>query len=301
VRLGSGNISWPGRAHLKALTPHDRNTMSCRYQCKQAARTYVTCTSFLHRVTQATESWVCAGSLSGQQLSSDQRAMSVNTVDETNVADLYLDFARPHKCLSRNEDRDAERMCEAATSFLLDKAKALVRKLADSPILISYGSDATPMKCKAYFNVGLATQTNFRRVGSRLTEFLVQNCFIKGITPTGQEVAYLVKDPLPLRAGKGALPLFSAMCRFFPLARTLGHTSVVVTHYVFDRALQAPLLKLAEKRHGLYYQRQGGPAPRTGAIALLELQYWVVSTGCAAHDCHNAAMWGAMGHLEGQG
>jgi hypothetical protein len=52
------------------------------------------------------------------------------------------------------------------------------------------------------------------------------------------------------------------------------------------------MAKKMEQRHGLYYQTVGGPSPREGEHALLELQDWVINTACAAHDAHNSLMWG---------
>lgn len=224
--------------------------------------------------------------------------MSLADVDEHTVAGLYLEHAIARKRLSRPEQHAADRMCEAGTSMLLERAKSLVKR-AEGALLISYGSDATPMRCKAFFSAQLPATRTFRRVGSRLVEFLCQNCIVEASTTQGEECAFLFKEPVPLRAGKGALPCFSALVKFFPLARSLGFKGIVVSHYVFDRALQAPLFDLVEQHRCLFYERLGGPAPRTGPVAEQENQDWVVSTGCAAHDAHNAAMWAARGALRG--
>ena len=95
--------------------------------------------------------------------------------------------------------------------------------------------------------------------------------------------------------GKTAWRAYTAAVDFFPLLRQLHHTGVSISHYCFDRALFSALARRMRQRHALQYAV--GSSPLDGRGRLLELTDWVVCTGCASHDCHNALKWAISGFL----
>ena len=84
--------------------------------------------------------------------------------------------------------------------------------------------------------------------------------------------------------------MLPAACAFFLLIRRLGHKGIVISHYVFDRAVQSSLERKLRQRHGLYHLRMAGVDCESGGLA--DLVDWVVSTPCANHDAQNAFKWG---------
>ena len=130
------------------------------------------------------------------------------------------------------------------------------------------------------------------RVATDNVDLLVRRSFTKAKAPDGTDICdVLCTDPQPLTS-KSSWCDFAAMVDFFPMIRTLGHTGIVVQHGCFDRLHQSSMSKMMQQRTELYYEVVGGKGPREGPIALQELLDWVVSTGCVAHDIHNALKWG---------
>ena len=121
-------------------------------------------------------------------------------------------------------------------------------------------------------------------------ELLVEVAFIRTTDSNGEPVAaFLSKDPMPLSNGKSTWHMLPAACAFFPLIQRLGHKGIVISHYVFDRAVQSSLERKMRQRHGLYHLRMAGVDGESGGLA--DLVDWVVSTPCANHDVQNALKW----------
>ena len=216
-----------------------------------------------------------------------------SAMDGESIARLFLDFCKVHKVVSKEESRICAKLCEVGKAFLLQRAKALVAGAEGRAVLLTYGSDSTPLLCKQTFTAALDSHHRVVRKAGRQVEFLVERAFLCTVSPAGEKhTTCVLTDPTPLDKGKTAWCEFSAACRFFPLVRMLDHRGIVVSHYVFDRALQSSLSRKMQQRHGLYYEVSGGPSPRQGDIALQELLDWIVNTPCAAHDCHNSLKWG---------
>ena len=213
-------------------------------------------------------------------------------MDGASIAALYLDFSRTHKVLAREEAKTCSRLCEVGKAFLQEKARALVRGAGGRAILHTYGSDCTPLLTGVAYTTRMGGRTVVRK-GSEGAEFLVQRSFLKTTDASGDPVqTVLFTEPIPLTQGKSAWCQFTAAQRFFPMLRTLGHEGVSVSHYCFDRMMQSSLNRKMQQRQGLYYEVVGGEGPRTGPVALHELLDWHLSTGCSAHDAHNALKWG---------
>jgi hypothetical protein len=217
----------------------------------------------------------------------------VAPMDGPSLKELCLAHCKVHKVLDKAEADESAKLCEVGKAYLIRKAKALVHSAEGRAVLYTYGSDATSAKCAVTYTAKVSPTKRVHRRGSQGVELLVERAFLKTATSSGEgQVVCLWKEPTPLLHGKTALVHFSAACRLFPLVRALDHRGIVVSHYCFDRALQAPMARKMQQRHSLYYETLGGPIPRQGEIALLELQDWVVNTACSAHDVHNSLMWG---------
>ena len=213
--------------------------------------------------------------------------------DVSHVVGLYHSFSVAHKTLNRTEAFTCSRMVEVGKALLMQKAKALVTNAANRPLLYSYGSDSTPMMTTKTIASNLdGHKPVVRRAGSGV-DFLIEKAYLQTTTTAGQPLmSCILRDPVPLTQGKTAWCSFAALAKFMPMARTLGHTGLVINHYCFDRALQAPLSKRLDQRHRLYYQLAHDRQDSPDDIGLQELLDWCICTGCAAHDTHNGLKWG---------
>ena len=221
--------------------------------------------------------------------------MPSSSIDGASLAGLFREYANAYKVLGKEDSLVASKLCEVGKAYLLRKAKSLVTAAEGRAILLTYGSDSTPLLSMATMTTNLHGHRTVVRKAGQAVEFLVERAFLKTTSATGDPlVTCLFKDPTPLTQGKTAWCEFTAASRFFPLLRTLGHTGVAVNHYCFDRAMQSALSRRMQQRQCLYYEVVGGPG-RQGGSVLQELLDWQVSTACAAHDAHNALKWSGLG------
>ena len=92
----------------------------------------------------------------------------------------------------------------------------------------------------------------------------------------------LLRDPLPLTHGKGALAIFQAGVDYVPTLRQLGHKGLSVQHYKFDRALLEPLQRLFTQRHAALAEQVGAASSSAwlGSAATasdgVDCVYWVL-------------------------
>ena len=183
---------------------------------------------------------------------------------------MLQDFGTAHRVLDRNEARDCAKLTEVVKGFMTNKAKALVKAAGGQPVLYTYGSDGTPLMTQMRVTAPKLTGNGrvVRRAG-KAVEYLVQRAFLKSTTPSGDPLrTVLCVDPLPLAQGKTAWHEFTACQRFFPILRTLGHTGIIISHAVFDRAMHSAISRKLMQRQSLFYEVQGGAAPRYGGVAV---------------------------------
>eukprot|EP00974_Lingulodinium_polyedra_P042656 4095319-Lingulodinium_polyedra.AAC.1 len=161
--------------------------------------------------------------------------------------------------------------------FLEHKAKRLVLATDHSPVLYSYGCDGTTLLSKKHFSFEVGGMKKRKQQGQAV-EFLVQKGYLKTVPHiSGPVVCCLYKPPVPLTEGKKGWNLFQAYLEFFPHLRSLGHTGLIVSHYVFDRAIASVMGRRIKQHHGIFYLlQQGGPEdPSVPADLLADLD-WVL-------------------------
>ena len=92
-------------------------------------------------------------------------------------------------------------------------------------------------------------------------------------------------------AGRSAWNVFTSCCEFFPLLRRQGHTGIICSGYGLDGVLFESMLRKAESRHALFYDRTMGPK-LDGDRELMRDMDWVFALRCKAHGCSNGVGWG---------
>ena len=208
---------------------------------------------------------------------------------------LLLDHASCHKVVANStEEREAGKLVEVVKDYMLLRAKKFVADCDGRAVLFSYGSDGTPLLTRANFTHVLDGKRVVRNAG-KAEEFLIERAFLRSTDESGAPVMVsLGRDPALLGDGKSAWHMFTALTRFFPLVQAIGHTGIVVTHYVFDRAIWSALTRLARQRHALYHKVCADQGSESEG-AHRELLDWCVTTACANHDCQNALKWALKG------
>eukprot|EP00972_Heterocapsa_arctica_P010843 1588464-Heterocapsa_arctica.AAC.1 len=188
-----------------------------------------------------------------------------------------VDLCRVSKQIAKGEERVLHLLVEVLKKHLRSKCMALLRASQHCPVLWSYSSDATPLKCTTTAVVSAPGASVYRR-GKVLHEFLVQRGVLKARGADGRfEVALLFSDTVPLSAGKKAWNLFAAGATYFPLLRKAGHQGICVQHHAADRLAFEPLDRCFRQRHQAYYTASLGPELGE-ASSLLELTDWIVGT-----------------------
>ena len=209
-----------------------------------------------------------------------------------NVAQEIARFAQVVLKTDRQDGRRMACLCEAGKHVMEMEISRLVIAAAGAPCLMTYSSDCTPISSKLRTKRKMADHATVTREGQQEHELLVQHAFYRYIDHMGvAHTAVLLRDPLPLTHGKGAWALFSCAADFAKTLRQRGHRGTAIQHYTFDRAAFSALQRMCKQRHIQLAPCFGEPSEGTSSV-LLNLQEWVVSTGCALHDAHNALKWG---------
>ena len=137
-------------------------------------------------------------------------------MDGASLRDLFASFAKAHKVFDREDEHVCHKLCVVAWHYQVEKAKDLVKRAGDMPVLYSYGSDGTPILTRSVATgKWLDGSTTVRRQG-RAVEFNLERAFLKTVSgsTSGSETTALFKPPTPLGAGKGGWQVFTASCKF---------------------------------------------------------------------------------------
>jgi hypothetical protein len=127
----------------------------------------------------------------------------------------------------------------------------------------------------------------------------VQKVYVRTTSAAGvPAVVALLSDPRPLTAGKSAWCLYTAATEFCPLLKDLGHASISVSHYGFDRAMYSALSRKLLQRHVLYHETRRA-VDATGIAYMSELLDWPTATACCNHDVQNALKWSLQKYVDG--
>jgi len=210
-------------------------------------------------------------------------------------ASLLTHWSKAGTAIGPHDWKQTGAVVEAAKTVLWDKAKALVDSARLRPILFCYGCDGTPICLTGTF-VSSFGGAAVRRRGGDGQELLIQRGYVVTKDSVGEIASEaLLRDIVPLSAGKGSWNCFTAATQFFPHLRQLGARSIIISSTCFDRALQSSMSRLLAQRQALYYQVKHGAGAYQGDALFEVLTDWSVSTGCSAHDAQNALKWGMVG------
>jgi hypothetical protein len=61
------------------------------------------------------------------------------------LCNFFAAFTKAHKVFDWEDEHVCHKLCVVAWHYHVEKAKDLVKRAGDMPVLYSYGSDGTPM------------------------------------------------------------------------------------------------------------------------------------------------------------
>lgn len=198
---------------------------------------------------------------------------------------LILRFSQPSLVCS---SRDVGRICrlvEICKWLQRSVARAFLQRHAEAPVLITYGSDCTPLVTKRRFVEGWRDLC-VRRSGMSSGDWLIQRVFLLSGDGERQTV---VEEP-KLLEDKSAWAHWAAFRNCFQLGREAGHSGLCVSHQVYDRAICSAMTRHHKQMHLARKLFEETTAP-PGQARLSWLLSWCTTVACVNHDVHNSLRW----------
>ena len=87
-----------------------------------------------------------------------------------NLRDVFLEFAQPSKVYGKQDMELATQMSHVGWSYMQQMAKQVVLEAGTSPVLFSYGSDATALVATTTVHLQLGETRQSRRAGQCLSQ-----------------------------------------------------------------------------------------------------------------------------------
>ena len=207
---------------------------------------------------------------------------------------LVANFARPHTVLHGRDIDKVVRLAECLKEFLMAQCRRFVSERRHQPILEVFMSDGAPLTTTCRFKRSLGSET-IRRTGKKCKEYLIQRLFLMDIS--GECKVYF-QDPIPMK-DKSAWTHHRAQYDMWPLARTMKHTSIIISHHVWVMAIKRPCERHSRQRHSalaihLEDEENSDEVPSE----MLRLMSWFTCVACFAHHGHNALRWALVGYID---
>ena len=151
----------------------------------------------------------------------------------------YLEAGRATGTKTSGAEDEAKRLAEVLKAHLRSAAFALLECAQQQPVSYSYQADATSHRLQTRVSTASSSGQRVTRGGKELLELLQERGYYKSISPSGRmRDAIVVRDPLPLSAGKKVWNEFTAYANFMPMLQRI-HKGPNLTHVHADRAVFA--------------------------------------------------------------
>lgn len=199
-----------------------------------------------------------------------------------------LAYARPTFVCNWRDLCRINRLAEICVWLLRALAIQFVQDHSDDPLLIQYGADATPLVIRHRY-ASSWRHLSVGRSGRSVGEWLVQRCFL--VAADGARTVLFCEPKL--LADKTAWSHFQAFRRLLPLGRELGHSGLILQHFVYDRAVSSAMTRHVRQLLEARRVFEEGFMPE-GRAHLSSLLSWCTSVACVNHDAHNALRWGLL-------
>ena len=216
--------------------------------------------------------------------------MALSLASEAGLRAAVLNLCLASKVYDLRDQEMCLAIAHVLQSWQVSAANIFVQDHAQVPILHIYSSDATPIwTATQTSHLSQVRGTRVTRKGILGVDYLLQRRYLKSTSPGGAtDMHAVVAVPLPMKGGRTADHHLGAALEFCPLLQELGSQSVVISQYVFDRAIFSSLGKRMHQRHAATHTQRSSSSLHGQRLSLLD---WDVSIGCCNHDCHNALKW----------
>jgi hypothetical protein len=195
------------------------------------------------------------------------------------------------------DDQSDVALCSVFLEDHLDShMKKHLRDSAGRPLLYSYSNDATSFLVRSRANAPAPSDhPSIQRRGKKLQEFLCQRATLKSKTMGQTRMSMLQRPPVPLDRGKKADNIIVSSFQFWTHPRLQGHLGILMTHTVFDRALQKPLARRFRQHRNLYYEQHDMFENDFDKLHLNSSD-WLTQVGCGLHDAGGGLRWALAPH-----
>lgn len=197
-------------------------------------------------------------------------------------------YARPSFVCAWRDLGRVNKLAEICKFLLRCFALRFLKDHSEEAVLITFGSDCTPLLSRTRHSSTWQHLT-VKRSGRSGGDWLVQRCFL--LAGSGARAAHFTEPRL--LQDKTAWAHFTAFRELLPLPRECGHTGLVVHHYVYDRAVSSAMWR--HHRQLLEARRLHEEMTMDiGQARLSSLLSWATCSSCVNHDAHNSLKWGVL-------
>ena len=206
---------------------------------------------------------------------------------EDRVRNTFKDVSTGVRSLTKPEERLCLKVGEVAKEVLARGVYRFAYQADQHPCSRTTQSDGTPITVTDRIREELGSGTVFMRRGRACHEFQV-GCSYYRCAKLDVRPRILLREPVPMTAGKSAMSEWAILQRDSVSLRQAGHLGPAVEHYCWDRAKFSALTRIAK----CFHAQERFPAAGGVSSKVLSLSQFVVTTGCSLHDVNKAQEWG---------
>jgi hypothetical protein len=206
--------------------------------------------------------------------------------------ELAIALAKPTHVCDKADLEACRRICEVSKQWLRSNAESWLAARCESPVLVQYCSDCTPLQTRQQYRSEL-DQLKVHRQGKRTGEYLVERLFL---CDTDFKPIVMFSEPVKL-ADKTQWSHLQACRNLFSSAREAGHKGLCISHHIWDGAVKSSMERLRKQFfEAMHHHHTASLGPE--AAHRLKLLHWDTYVPCKAHECHNSLKWGVFKYIE---
>ena len=204
--------------------------------------------------------------------------------------DDLLWLSRPSRALDTHEMGRVHKHCEVLASMLESKMLRFVQEHQHQPLMEHFLSDSTPYTTRERDHIDWL-EYSVTRSAKECKDYLTQRLFVSNAD--GNVVTFF-REPREME-NKTHLVSYAGMVELWPGLRLAGAQNIVISVYVFDRAVQAPMETRIQQRMAALDLHLQDEYPDTWVE--LSLMSWTICLGCGIHDMHGGLKWAVMEYI----
>lgn len=206
-------------------------------------------------------------------------------LDGANFASLVRSLSRVGNCLDKRAMGKLYLIEEVFTRLFAVREAEFLVEFADGNILNFFSCDGWSRFLRTTDSTILPHATLTRK-GKFRHDFTLQRGMYKGLDRLDNaRLIIRFSQPISLKYGKDQWHFFTALCKFAPSLRQLGHKGWIVNDGCYDGPLHSTLSRSMTARTRIYYRDL--PPSSEDDLDLLEAMEWDVHVKCCHHSANN--------------